>query len=225
MHLSLLLLSLVVTVQSFSGQATYFATGLGACGKTNTDSDFIVALNSAQYGSGGDCFKEIIITCDGKTQRAQITDECPTCSYGSLDMSQGLFTAFKSTSVGVFQMQWQFADEPSTSTHSSSSPSPTPSPTPTPSTTTTWSKPTTTTTSSQSSSSTQQTTSTSHTKLRFSKSTTSKSSTTSTSSTTSSSVPTQSDTPDSNTQDGNIQVVYNVILTLGNLVGCAAGHV
>jgi len=31
---------------------TFFDTGLGACGTTNKASDFIVALNSPQYGNG-----------------------------------------------------------------------------------------------------------------------------------------------------------------------------
>lgn len=32
--------------RGFTGEATYYATGLGACGQVNVDSDFIVALNS-----------------------------------------------------------------------------------------------------------------------------------------------------------------------------------
>jgi hypothetical protein len=34
--------------RGFGGRATYYATGLGACGDYNSDSDMIVALNSAQ---------------------------------------------------------------------------------------------------------------------------------------------------------------------------------
>lgn len=44
---------------SFSGQATFFAVGLGACGGTNKDSDFIVALNQPQYEEGGWCYEMI----------------------------------------------------------------------------------------------------------------------------------------------------------------------
>lgn len=48
--------------RDFSGRATYYATGLGACGDWNNDGDFIVALNSAQYGGGypgPECGKQI----------------------------------------------------------------------------------------------------------------------------------------------------------------------
>lgn len=51
--------------RGFGGRATYYATGLGACGEYNTDSDYIVALNSAQYGGGypgPECFKQIQIS-------------------------------------------------------------------------------------------------------------------------------------------------------------------
>ena len=52
--------------------------GLGACGKVNKPSDFIVALNQAQFGSGypgPHCFETITITYGGKTAQATIMDE------------------------------------------------------------------------------------------------------------------------------------------------------
>lgn len=51
--------------RGFGGRATFYATGLGACGDWNNDSDFIVALNSAQYGGGypgPECGKQIQIS-------------------------------------------------------------------------------------------------------------------------------------------------------------------
>ncbi|KAF7322825.1 hypothetical protein HMN09_00061900 [Mycena chlorophos] len=80
---------------------TYFDTGLGACGGTNVASDFIVALNSDQYGGGEDCYKMIEITYNGKSAQAQIVDECPGCPYAGLDFSTGLFTHFAPESVGA----------------------------------------------------------------------------------------------------------------------------
>jgi hypothetical protein len=38
--------------RGFGGRATFYATGLGACGDWNNDGDMIVALNSAQYIGG-----------------------------------------------------------------------------------------------------------------------------------------------------------------------------
>lgn len=65
-------------------QGTYFAVGLGACGWTNTDSDYIVALASADYGSGAHCGKTISVSANGKTHSAQVVDKCPGCSSGDL---------------------------------------------------------------------------------------------------------------------------------------------
>lgn len=82
---------------TYNGRATFYDVGLGACGWTNTASDYIVAQNSDQYGSGypgPNCGKSISISYGGKTLTATIADECPTCPYGGLDMSRGLFDAF-----------------------------------------------------------------------------------------------------------------------------------
>lgn len=81
--------------------------GLGACGQYSSDSDFIVALNAPQYGSGypgPECFKQVQISANGKTATATIMDLCPGCGYGDLDMSPALFNHFADPSVGVFQV-------------------------------------------------------------------------------------------------------------------------
>ncbi|KAI5120564.1 hypothetical protein M0805_002514 [Coniferiporia weirii] len=89
---------------------TFYDAGLGACGETNTASDFIVALNSQQYGNGEYCKKEIDITYNGKTHTATIMDDCPGCPYGGLDFSRGLFDYFADESVGVITGSWSFTD-------------------------------------------------------------------------------------------------------------------
>lgn len=75
---------------------------------SSSDSDYIVALNAAQYGSGGYCNQGITITYNGKSVGATIVDMCPGCAYGSLDMSPALFKEFADESVGTFQMTWDF---------------------------------------------------------------------------------------------------------------------
>lgn len=125
----------------FGGEATYYATGLGACGGTNQDSDFIVALNAPQYGNGypgPECGKQVSISYNGKTTTATIVDKCPGCAYGDLDMSPSLFEFFADKGVGRFQMSWEFVGgggggggQPAT-TEEPPKPSPTPTPEPTP---------------------------------------------------------------------------------------------
>ncbi|WVQ78047.1 hypothetical protein IAT38_000128 [Cryptococcus sp. DSM 104549] len=107
-----------LTKRSFSGQATFYdvESGTTACGKYWKASDYIVALNTAQYGSGypgPQCGKSITISYGGKTRTATIQDECPTCAYGALDLTEGLFTQFATQNDGVFQMTWWFNDDSS----------------------------------------------------------------------------------------------------------------
>jgi len=98
-----------------TGRATYYLVGQGACGQYNVPSDFIVAMNEPQYGSGypsPNCFRQITIHAEGKTATATVMDLCPNgyCSYGDIDMSQGLFEYFHSTDVGAFQVDWEWSD-------------------------------------------------------------------------------------------------------------------
>jgi len=118
---------------------TYFAVGMGACGQFSHPGDFMVALNSAQYGGGypgPNCFKKISISYGGKSTTATILDECPGCPYGGLDLSQGLFEFFAPTSAGVINGEWSFEggggggdDNAAPATHKKPDP---PAPTPTP---------------------------------------------------------------------------------------------
>ncbi|KAJ7900384.1 RlpA-like double-psi beta-barrel-protein domain-containing protein-containing protein, partial [Mycena olivaceomarginata] len=73
---------------------TFYDAGLGACGRTNSDNDFIVAMNVPQFNGGAVCNKEITITYNGKTAKATVVDQCMDCPYGGLDFSRGLFNFF-----------------------------------------------------------------------------------------------------------------------------------
>jgi len=108
---------------------TYYAAGMGACGKVNKASDFIAALNAPQFDQGSYCFQTITITVNGKSTQAQITDRCAGCRYGALDLSQGLFDFFGLESQGVLQGSWVIGGAASPSTTSTPTPTPTPTPT------------------------------------------------------------------------------------------------
>ncbi|KAJ7090053.1 RlpA-like double-psi beta-barrel-protein domain-containing protein-containing protein [Mycena crocata] len=93
---------------------SFYATGLGACGGYNKDSDFIVALNQQTFGysyPGKYCGKKITMTYNGKTTTATIVDSCPGCPspYG-LDLSPGLFSFFASQDDGIIYGSWSFQD-------------------------------------------------------------------------------------------------------------------
>jgi len=114
------------------GRMTFYDVGLGACGGWNNAGDFIVAVNSAQFGGyavypPAICGKQITISYNGKQVGAVVADECPTCGYGELDLSRGLFAQFATENDGVFYAEWWFND-------GSSNPQPQPQPQPQPTT-------------------------------------------------------------------------------------------
>nr|ODN99655.1 hypothetical protein L204_02088 [Cryptococcus depauperatus CBS 7855] len=100
---------------TYSGRATFYDVGQGACGGWNVASDYIVALNSNQYGGGypgPQCGRSITISYNGvQVGGVKIADECPSCAYGGLDLSRGLFARFESENAGVFYMTWWFDNE------------------------------------------------------------------------------------------------------------------
>ncbi|KIM39439.1 hypothetical protein M413DRAFT_29185 [Hebeloma cylindrosporum] len=104
----------------------------GSCGRFHKNSDFTVAMNVAQMNKGTMCFKTIRLTYNGRTTTASVTDTCPKCPYGGLDLTEGLFSFFAPHSLGIIYGEWEFTD-------GSSNPAPPPPPKPT----TTW-RPTTT---------------------------------------------------------------------------------
>jgi len=202
---------------------TYYDVGLGACGKYNVASDFIVALNSAQFGGGypgPHCFQTITISYGGKSTQATIMDECPGCPYGGLDLSRGLFDFFASESMGVLYGSWNFNGgsggggggdpPPHTTTHKTTHYDPPPTSTWTPKSTTktthTYTPPTTTSTEEE---------------KKSSSSSSSSSSTHSSSSSSSSHSSTPSSTPTSDASKYNIVTMNQAVMGIGGMINSA----
>ncbi|KAI0647764.1 RlpA-like double-psi beta-barrel-protein domain-containing protein-containing protein [Trametes meyenii] len=97
----------LVEKRSRTGRGTWFNVGLGACGKTNKDSDKIIAISSKIYGSGGYCDK---ITANGKSATATVRDECPSCGANDIDMSPSLFQELGDLDTGVLSVSWDFTN-------------------------------------------------------------------------------------------------------------------
>ncbi|KAG5357146.1 Allergen Asp f 7-like protein [Yarrowia sp. C11] len=100
-----------------SGQATFYDTGMGSCGITNTDSDFIVALNTDMWQAGmidGNpnhntlCGKQLTAHRGGKSVTVTVTDMCPGCSHGDLDLSPAAFNALASPDEGRVEVTWSW---------------------------------------------------------------------------------------------------------------------
>jgi len=129
-----------VTVTDFSGgtgDGTFYATGLGACGITNVDTDYIAAIGEDFYDQYAThmgvsnvnpndnpiCNKKVIATYQGKSVTVAITDRCAGCTIPySLDFSPSAFSVLADQSVGrIHGMTWVWADGSSSNSSSSSS--------------------------------------------------------------------------------------------------------
>ncbi|BGP21394.1 expansin family protein [Rhodotorula toruloides] len=84
---------------TYSGQATYFFQNgvAGACGSVHSDSDYIIAIDSAMWAGGAHCGQTVHITNtkNGKSVTATVADE-------------GAFNAIGSESDGVEPITWSF---------------------------------------------------------------------------------------------------------------------
>lgn len=109
-------------VMGGEGDMTWYGTGLGACGITNSDSDMICAVSHILYDSYGGgapsnpnlasiCNKKIRMTVPGATTTIEVTvtDRCVACKEGDLDLAPSAFAQLAPTSVGrVPGMTWEF---------------------------------------------------------------------------------------------------------------------
>ncbi|ANB14453.1 hypothetical protein AWJ20_2043 [Sugiyamaella lignohabitans] len=99
----------------FSGQGTFYSPGMGSCGIESSDSDFIAALNAPQMGSPANpnanpnCGKKAIVYSGGKSVTVTIVDKCPSCAYGSLDLSPAAFNELADPSAGRIDISWSWA--------------------------------------------------------------------------------------------------------------------
>ncbi|KAJ7887914.1 RlpA-like double-psi beta-barrel-protein domain-containing protein-containing protein [Mycena leptocephala] len=93
-----------------TGPATFYNPGgnLGACGNPIQDSDFAVALNSADYANGAHCGQNINVQFNGASITVNVQDLCPGCQAGGIDLTAGAFAALADPSVGVIEVTWNF---------------------------------------------------------------------------------------------------------------------
>jgi len=104
-----------------TGQGTFFGTGLGACGITNTASQKIVAVSQLLFDTypGYDganpnknpvCGKKITATYGGKSVDVTVTDRCVACAMTDLDFTTSAFDLIADAALGrISDMTWVWA--------------------------------------------------------------------------------------------------------------------
>ncbi|KAI1202534.1 RlpA-like double-psi beta-barrel-protein domain-containing protein-containing protein [Nemania serpens] len=103
--------------QTMSGDLTYYAPGLGACGKYNSEDDAVVALSWQlfdQYTPNGNpnlnslCGRQIQISLGGGSAVVTVADRCQGCQYGDLDVPVKVFSQLADPNIGRTQMSWNW---------------------------------------------------------------------------------------------------------------------
>ena len=95
-------------VEETEGQATYYdANGTGACGFKASTNFYVVAMNGTDYDKSI-CGKCIDVTGPKGDVVVRITDKCPGCGAGGLDLSITAFTKIGDKSAGRIDVSWHY---------------------------------------------------------------------------------------------------------------------
>ncbi|CEP18843.1 hypothetical protein [Parasitella parasitica] len=99
----------------YSGDATYYNTGLGSCGWESAESELIVALNIGQMENGANsnnnpnCGRSITATGPKGSVTVKVVDTCPGCANGDLDLSPAAFEKIADLSAGRVPISWSWS--------------------------------------------------------------------------------------------------------------------
>ncbi|RCH84144.1 hypothetical protein CU098_008100 [Rhizopus stolonifer] len=102
---------------TYLGDGTWYDIGLGSCGWTNSDSEFVAALNAPQMQNGENPNKNsncgrmirVINTANNKAVNVKIVDTCPPCASGSVDLSPSAFSQIADLSTGRIKIKWSWS--------------------------------------------------------------------------------------------------------------------
>ncbi|KAK0284888.1 hypothetical protein LTR35_000223 [Friedmanniomyces endolithicus] len=127
-------LPLPSNAQTFTGDLTYYGTGLGACGETSGDSDDIVSISHIVFDAAGSsssqggnsnnnplCNQMLRASrydADVGAERSvdlKVVDRCTGCSPDDLDTSLGAFEKLAPSASGRVDVTWAWLQPVSTS--------------------------------------------------------------------------------------------------------------
>ncbi|KAJ7760143.1 hypothetical protein DFH07DRAFT_740916 [Mycena maculata] len=94
--------------------ATFYSPNgaVGACGVAIQNSNFSVALNTADFKNGASCGEDIVVSANGKSITASVQDVCADCASGSIGLTSSAFEALTgSNSAKPVEIVWFFVPE------------------------------------------------------------------------------------------------------------------
>ncbi|KAL8935480.1 MAG: hypothetical protein Q9211_004677 [Gyalolechia sp. 1 TL-2023] len=105
---------------SFTGDLTFYAPGLGACGTHSTAADAICAISHIRYDaaapSGANpnlnplCGKQIRATRGSRSVLVTVVDRCQGCEADDIDLSPSAFGKLADEEEGRVKVRWAWAD-------------------------------------------------------------------------------------------------------------------
>jgi expansin (peptidoglycan-binding protein) len=99
--------------ETHSGEASYYhANGKGNCGFDASDDLMVAALNTKDYASAAMCGAYVAVSGPAGTVTVRITDRCPGCKKGGLDLSRQAFARIAALTAGRVPVQWQIVEGP-----------------------------------------------------------------------------------------------------------------
>ncbi|KAK9467883.1 RlpA-like double-psi beta-barrel-protein domain-containing protein-containing protein [Lipomyces arxii] len=101
---------------TYSGDGTFYSTGLGSCGQTSTDSDFIVAISNQLMSASSTgnpnsnplCGQTITAYRDGRSVTVTVVDTCMGCAEYDLDFSPAAFDVLGTPDEGRVPITWSW---------------------------------------------------------------------------------------------------------------------
>jgi expansin len=96
-----------------SGQATHYtADGGGNCSFDPVANPMVVALGNAEYRAAAACGGYLDVKGPKGIVRVKVTDRCPECAAGHIDLSREAFAKIGDTNAGVINVTYSQAINP-----------------------------------------------------------------------------------------------------------------
>src|SRR6185369_17318480 len=95
------------------GQATFYAAdGGGNCSFDKVSEPLVVALGNAEYKAGAACGGYLDVQGPKGTVRVKVTDRCPECAAGHLDLSRQAFARIGDVGAGIIPITYTAVTSP-----------------------------------------------------------------------------------------------------------------
>jgi expansin (peptidoglycan-binding protein) len=96
-----------------SGKATFYAAdGGGNCSFDKVSAPLVVALGPGEYRAGASCGSYLDVSGPKGSVRVKVTDQCPECAAGHIDLSREAFERIGNPVDGIIPITYQTVRDP-----------------------------------------------------------------------------------------------------------------